>query len=47
MVKENETIIDELKEFRAKRHLLHKINDLQQLLNNQNKTLSINNKRIK
>ena len=47
VIKENETVIEELKEFRAKRHLLPKINDLQQSLNNQNKTLSINNKRIK
>ena len=39
VIKENETIIEELKEFRAKRHLLPKINDLQQSLNNQNKTL--------
>jgi hypothetical protein len=40
VVKENETVIEELKEFRAKKHhLLYKINDLQQSLNNQNKTL--------
>ena len=39
VIKENEIVIEELKEFRAKRHLLPKINDLQQSLNNQNKTL--------
>ena len=40
VIKENETIIEELKEFRAKKHhLLYKINDLQKSLNNQNKTL--------
>ena len=35
VIKENETVIEELKEFRAKRHLLPKINDLQELLNNK------------
>ncbi len=31
VIKENETNLDELKEFRAKRHLLPKINDLQRI----------------
>ena len=46
MIKENEIVIEELKEFRAKRHLLPKINDLQQSLNNQNKTLFLTTKEL-
>src|SRR4051812_40800353 len=41
-VKENEKFVDELKDFREKRHLLPKLNDLQQqLLDNQNRTLDL------
>ena len=46
MIKEYETTIDELKEFRAKRHLLYKINDLQQMLNNKINTLSLTTKEL-
>ena len=44
LVRLREQYIDELKEFREKRHLLPKINDLQQLLDNQNKTLALTSK---
>ena len=46
MIKEYETTIDELKEFRAKKHLLHKVNDLQQSLNSKNNTLSLTTKEL-
>jgi len=44
VVRLHEKYVDELKEFREKRHLLHKLNEMQQLLDNQNKTLSITSK---
>jgi hypothetical protein len=44
MARLHEKYADGLKEFREKRHLLHKLNDLQQLLDNQNKTLAITSK---
>ena len=46
MIKENEANFDELKEFRAKRHLLPKINDLHELLNSKNNTLSLATKEL-
>ena len=46
MIKEYETTIDELKEYRAKKHLLPKINDLQQMLNNKINTLSLTTKEL-
>ena len=46
VIKENETVIEELKEFRAKRHLLPKINDLHELLNSKNNTLSLATKEL-
>ena len=39
-----EKYIEELKEFREKRHFLPKLNDLQQLLDNQNRTLDLTSK---
>ena len=39
-----EKYVDELKGFREKRHLLSRLNDLQQLLDNQNKTLALTSK---
>jgi hypothetical protein len=44
MARLHEKYVDELKEFNEKRHLLPKLNDLQQLLDNQNKTLAITSK---
>jgi hypothetical protein len=44
VVRLHEKYIEELKEFREKRHLLPKLNDLQQLLDNQNKTLDLTSK---
>src|SRR4051794_11080820 len=41
VIKENEKYVDELKEFRAKKHLLPKLNDLQQLLNSKINTLDL------
>jgi len=46
VIKENEANFDELKEFRAKRHLLPKINDLHELLNSKNNTLSLATKEL-
>jgi hypothetical protein len=46
VVKEYEKIIEELKEFRSKKHLLPKLNDLQQMLDNKNKTLSLISKEL-
>jgi len=40
----HEKYVDELKEFRERRHLLSRLNDLQQLLDNQNKTLALTSK---
>ena len=40
-IKENEKYVDELQEFRAKKHLLPKLNDLQQLLNSKINTLDL------
>ena len=44
MARLHEKYVDELKEFREKRHLLYKLNDLQQLLDNQNRTLALASK---
>jgi len=44
MARLHEKYVDELKEFREKRHLLPKLNDLQQLLDNQNKTIALTSK---
>jgi len=41
VIKENEKYVDELQEFRAKKHLLPKLNDLQQLLNSKINTLDL------
>jgi len=41
VIKENEKYVDELQEFIAKKHLLHKLNDLQQLLNSKINTLDL------
>jgi len=41
IIKECKTVANELKEFREKRHLLYKLNYLQQLLDNQNRTLDL------
>jgi hypothetical protein len=40
----HEKYVDVLKEFREKRHLLPKLNDLLQLLDNQNRTLDLTSK---
>ena len=40
----HEKYVNELKGFREKKHLLSRLNDLQQLLDNQNKTLAITSK---
>ena len=42
----HEKYVDELKKFREKRHLLLKLNDLQQLLDHQNRTLDLISKEI-
>jgi protein subunit release factor A len=47
MVKEYGTTIEELKEFRSKKHFLHKLNDFQQMLNNKNDTISLATKELK
>jgi hypothetical protein len=44
LVREYEKYKDELKEFRAKRHLLPRINELEQLLSNKDKTISLASK---
>ena len=44
IIKECKTAANELKEYREKRHLLPKLNDLQELLDNQNRTLSLTSK---
>ena len=46
MIKEYETTIDELKEYRAKKHLLYKVNDLQQTLDSKINTLALATKEL-
>ena len=46
IIKECKTAANELKEFREKRHLLPKLNHLQQLLDNQNRTLDLASKEL-
>ena len=41
VIKENEKYVDELQEFRAKKHLLPKLNEMQQLLNSKINTLDL------
>ena len=41
VIKENEKYVDELQEFRAKKHLLPKLNDLQQLLKSKINALDL------
>ena len=46
IIKECKIAANELKEFREKRHLLPKLNHLQQLLDNQNRTLDLASKEL-